>query len=348
MTDLNIALFDKTLEQDITHKINFKTKPVGSLGSLEKVALQIALVQQSLSPELVNPHIVVFAGDHGIAKEGVSAYPQEVTYQMVMNFVNGGAAINVFCRQNGLNLQVVDAGVNYDLSGLDKVIHAKVGYGTRNFLDKPAMTETELKKCFEEGVRVVDALYDEKCNIVGFGEMGIGNTSAASMIMHKLTGLPIEKCCGKGTGLNEEQLGDKISILKEASYRVKQTGLSPEDILMEFGGYEIAMMCAAMLQVARKKMIVLVDGFIASSAFLCAYKIDPAVKEYALFCHQSEEYGHRHLLEILEVKPLLNFNLRLGEGTGCALAYPIVQNAVAFLNDMASFESAGVSNKRPE
>lgn len=332
------------LKEQLQHKINSKTKPIGALGMLEKLALQIGTIQNSLTPSLKKPTIIVFAGDHGIANEGVSAYPQEVTYQMVMNFLHGGAAINVFSTQHGINLKIVDAGVNFDFDKYENLINAKIDKGTKSFLHQKAMTETQLLQCFEKGKEIVTQLANEGCNVVGFGEMGIGNTSSASMLMSYLCNLPIENCVGRGTGLNDEQLQHKIAILKQAK-AFHGNIENPKEVLQTFAGFEMAQMCAAMLSAFENNMILLVDGFIASNAFLVAYKINPLIKNNAIFCHLSDESGHQHLLNFLQAEPILKLNMRLGEGTGCAIAYPIIESAVAFLNNMASFESAGVTNK---
>ena len=342
MTNFNISKVSTNLSTEIQHKIDFKTKPLGALGTLEKVALQIANIQQNLSPILLNPHLVVFAADHGLAREGVSKYPPEVTFQMVLNFVGGGAAINVFSKQNGLTLQVVDAGVMGDFPETLPIIHQKVAHGTKSSLQESAMTLSEATKCIALGARIVQDISATGCNIIGFGEMGIGNTSAASLLMSKICNLPINDCVGRGTGVDDEGLKHKISILKQVSERHKNV-VNPLEILASVGGLEIAQMVGGMLQAAQNQMIILVDGFIATSAFLVAYALEPNILDYAIFCHQSDESGHRLMLEYLKVEPLLKLNLRLGEGTGCALAYPLIQAAVNFLNEMASFESAGVS-----
>jgi nicotinate-nucleotide--dimethylbenzimidazole phosphoribosyltransferase len=334
----------KELEKDLQHKIDTKTKPVGALGMLEALALQIGKVQSSLHPELKNPHILVFAGDHGIARDGVSAYPQEVTYQMVMNFLGGGAAINAFSRQHGIGLKVVDAGVNFNFEPSPGLIDQKIAHGTRSFLHEKAMTGEQCMAALEKGAALVEKLHTGGCNVIGFGEMGIGNTAAAAAIMSKICQLPIEVCVGRGTGVNDEQLQTKIRILQEAMEKHKPV-CDPLDILETFGGFEIAQICGAMLRAAVLKMLVLVDGFIASAAFLVAQAMAPAIKDYAILCHQSEEKGHQKMIEFLAMKPVLNLNMRLGEGTGCAVAYPVIASAVHFLNDMASFESAGVSDK---
>jgi nicotinate-nucleotide--dimethylbenzimidazole phosphoribosyltransferase len=333
------------LKEKLQHKIDFKTKPLGALGTLEKLALQIGTVQNSLSPTLQNPTIVVFAGDHGIAKEGVSAYPQEVTFQMVSNFLNGGAAINVFCKQHNIDLKIVNSGVNFDFEPNQNLIDAKIANGTTSFLQAKAMTETQLEQCLAKGNEIVSQVFETGCNVIGFGEMGIGNTSSAAMLMSYLCDFPIEKCVGRGTGLNDAQLENKISVLKQAQQFHGEINSSngAKQVLQTFGGFEIAQMCGAMLAAFEKNMLILVDGFIATSAFLVAYKLNAAIKNNAIFCHLSDEFGHQNLLNYLKAEPLLKLEMRLGEGTGCAVAYPIIESAVAFLNNMASFESAGVS-----
>jgi nicotinate-nucleotide--dimethylbenzimidazole phosphoribosyltransferase len=330
------------IKEQLQHKIDFKTKPLGALGTLEKIALQIGTIQNTLSPQLNKPTILVFAGDHGIANEGVSAYPQEVTFQMVMNFLQGGAAVNVFAAQNDIALKVVDAGVNFDFEPNDKLINLKIGKGTKSFLVDKAMSETELEKCFVEAEKIVTDIFNDGCNVIGFGEMGIGNTSAATMLMSSICNLPVEKCVGRGTGLNDEQLNKKIEILNRAKSFHGDIS-DAKEVLMTYGGFEIAQICAAMLEAKKKNMLILVDGFIASAAFLVAHKINPAILKNAIFCHLSDEHGHKNLLNYLGVEPLLKLGMRLGEGTGCAVAYPLIVSAIKFLNDMASFESAGVS-----
>lgn len=332
------------ISTEIQHKIDFKTKPTGALGMLEKLALQIALIEQNPSPILLNPHLVVFAADHGLAREGVSKYPLEVTYQMVLNFVSGGAAINVFSKQNGFNLQVVDAGVMGDFPPTLPIIHQKVGHGTKSSLHESAMTLLEVEKCIELGAKVVQDISEKNCNVIGFGEMGIGNTSSASLLMSKICDIPLVDCVGKGTGMDDDGLKHKIAVLANVLNK-HQEEESTLQTLANLGGFEIAQMAGAMLQAAQNQMIVLVDGFIATSAFLVAHALEPNVLDYAIFCHQSDESGHKRMLEYLNVEAILKLNLRLGEGTGCALAYPIIQSAVNFLNEMASFESAGVSGE---
>ncbi len=344
MIDFSIKHVDESLEPMLQNKIDFKTKPTGSLGVLEIIAKQIGKVQNSLEPQLLNPHLIVFAADHGLAKEGVSAYPQEVTHQMVLNFLGGGAGISVFCKQNDIKLKVVDSGVNHDFGTIEGIIDKKVGNGTNSSLGDNAMTNDQMNQAIRNGANVVKENVGPDCNIIGFGEMGIGNTSSASLIMHYLTEIPLNQCIGKGTGLEDDQLAKKLRILENV---VSHHGAiaNPEAILKSVGGYEIAQMTGAFLQAASEGKIVMVDGFIATAAFAVAAAIQPQILDYAIFSHQSDESGHAAFLQYLKAKPILNLSLRLGEGTGCALAYPIVKSAVAFLNQMASFEEASVSNK---
>jgi nicotinate-nucleotide--dimethylbenzimidazole phosphoribosyltransferase len=333
---------DPEICEALQQKIDNKTKPAGSLGLLEVLAKQIGTVFQTLEPKITKPNIVVFAADHGIGNHGVSAYPQDVTRQMVINFLEGGAAINVFCKQNNIELTIVDAGVNYDFPTNANLVSAKIGKGTQSFLHCPAMSLTELELCFEKGREVVNTIFETGCNCIGFGEMGIGNTSTASVLMSILLELPIENCVGKGTGVVDEKLIQKQNILKKALDNYNGSS-DLESKLAYFGGFEIMQMAGAMLQAKQNNMLILVDGFICTVAFLIAYKMNPSVKENAIFCHSSAEKGHQKILDYLHVQPLLQLDLRLGEGTGCAVAFPIIQSAVCFLNDMASFETAGVS-----
>lgn len=332
--------FTKLLQQ----KIDNKTKPTGSLGILESLAKQIGTVFQTLEPKITKPNIVVFAADHGIANHGVSAYPQDVTRQMVTNFLEGGAAINVFCKQNNIALTIVDAGVNYDFPTNTKLVSAKIGKGTQSFLQSSAMSLTELDLCFSKGREIINSIFETGCNCIGFGEMGIGNTSTASVLMSVLMELPIEDCVGKGTGVVDEKLLQKQNILKKALDNYNGSN-DLQSKLAYFGGFEIMQMAGGMLQAKENNMLILVDGFICTVAFLIACKMKPSVIENAIFCHSSAEQGHQKIVDYLNVRTVLQLDLRLGEGTGCAVAFPIIQSAVIFLNEMASFESAGVSGQ---
>ena len=341
-----IAPLDTELNAALQHKIDAKTKPLGSLGQLEQIAWQIGRIQKTLSPKLAEPHLLIFAGDHGAAKVGISPFPQEVTWQMVENFLAGGAAISVFARHNGLSLKVVDAGVAHDFGERDCLINAKIGHGTRNYIDEPAMSAAECAAARAKGAEIAHQLADAGCTVLGFGEMGIGNTASASLITAALTGAPLADCVGRGTGHDDAGLARKRDLLAKASARAALPA-NPDamTVLAEFGGYEIVMMAGAMLGAAERGITLLIDGFIVTSALLAATRIVPAVREYCVFCHRSAEPGHRIQIEALQADPLIDLGLRLGEGSGAGLAWPLVRAAVAFLNEMASFESAGVSEK---
>ena len=342
-----ISPLGNELDSALQHKIDTKTKPHGALGQLERLALQIGRIQKTLTPSFDKPHILVFAGDHGAAKAGVSAFPQEVTWQMVENFLAGGAGINAFSHQNGLALKVIDAGVAHDFGKRDNLINAKVGQGTRNYIDEPAMTAAECASALAQGADIARALADTGCNVVGFGEMGIGNTAAASLITTALTGVSLAECVGRGTGHDDAGLARKRELLTRAFARAALPA-DPEvmTVLGEFAGFEIVMMAGAMLGAAERGMTLLIDGFIVTSALLAAARIAPKIRDYCIFCHCSAEPGHRAQLAALQADPLIDLGLRLGEGTGVALAWPLVQAAVTFLNEMASFESAGVSDRK--
>jgi nicotinate-nucleotide--dimethylbenzimidazole phosphoribosyltransferase len=344
-----------TLQEQLQQKINNKTKPLGALGMLEELALKIGTIQNSLSPAINKPHVVVFAGDHGITATGkVNPYPQAVTAQMVLNFVNGGAAINVFTKQHNIGLTVVDAGVNVDFDASLPIVHAKINHGTADYSAFNAMSIEEVNEAIEKGGNIVQELFDEGCNTIGFGEMGIGNTSSASLIMHHLLNLPLSECVGRGTGSTDEQLLRKLATLEDVSrlHELNRDDITPTQLLCRIGGFEIAMMAGAYLKAAKLNMVIVVDGFISTASLLVAERLayhDTAFPPFSgwglVFAHCSDENGHRKMLEHLNAKPVLQLCMRLGEGTGAALAIPLLQSAVAFLNEMASFESAGVSGK---
>jgi len=332
------------IKEQLINKINHKTKPIGSLGKLDEIALQIGEIQNSLSPEIKNPTIIVFASDHGLADAGVSPFPKSVTQQMVTNFLNEGAAINVLCKQHDIELKVVDAGVDADFNPHPNLIQAKVSKGTKNMLESPAMTMDECKKAIRTGGEIVSEQFNNECNIIGFGEMGIGNTSSASLIMSKITGLDVKECTGKGTGHDQNGLKLKKEILKQVIEK-HSVGADPLEILATFGGFEIAMITGAFLKASELNMTIMVDGFVVTSALLIAHKLNPNLLKNCIFTHESNEQGHRKMIEFLKAKPILNLDMRLGEGTGAAVTFPIIQSAVNLLKEMASFEEAGVSNK---
>jgi nicotinate-nucleotide--dimethylbenzimidazole phosphoribosyltransferase len=332
---------DAVLSAQLDLAINNKTKPPGSLGVLEALAKQISLIQQTLQPQISAPAIIVFAGDHGVVAENISAYPQSVTWQMVENFLAGGAAINVFARQNGCALHIVDAGVNHDFEARAGLLDRKVMHGTHNFAQQPAMSAAQCAQAMQYGADLIADSSDG--NTIGFGEMGIGNTTAAAAIMHAMTGLPAAECVGAGTGLAKDGIARKAAVVRDAV--ALHAASAPLAVLAAFGGCEIAMMAGAMLAAAERRMVILIDGFIVTSALLVAARLQPAVLDYCIFTHCSNEHGHRQMLAYLEARPLLQMDLRLGEGSGSALALPLVQAAVNFLNQMATFESAAVSQQ---
>ena len=339
----NITPPSQRVKPALLEKIQQKTKPLGALGVLENLSLQIGLIQQNLAPSLNLPTMLVFAGDHGIANAGVSAYPQAVTAQMVQNFLNGGAAINVFTRQHNMALHIIDSGVNADFSDAPHLIQAKIAYGTQNFLAMPAMTQAQCLAAINKGAEIAESCIRQGSNVIGLGEMGIGNTASASCLMALLCDLPIEACVGRGTGLDDAGLANKINTLQKALDFHAIDRKNPLTILATFGGFEIAMMVGAILKAAEEKCIILMDGFICTAALLVAHKLYPHVLDYCIFSHCSDEAGHKKMLNALNVVPLLQLNLRLGEGSGAALAYPLIVSAVNFLNEMASFASANVS-----
>lgn len=338
-----VAPVDRSLEAALRRKIDNKTKPLGALGRLEDLALQVGLVQRSLEPSLAKPHIVVLAGDHGAAKAGISAYPQDVTWQMVENFLAGGAAINVFARANGIGLTVVDAGVNHEFGSRPNLVDAKIAPGTANYLEGPAMSAAQRDAALAKGAEIVGRLVADGVDVVGFGEMGIGNTAAASLITHCLSGASLVDCVGRGTGLDDAGLARKRELLGQALARYTGARDDALAVLAQFGGFEIATMAGGMLAAARAGRIVLVDGFICGAAALVAARVAPAFLDYAVFCHASAEPGHKAQMAALGAKPLVDLGMRLGEGTGAAVAWPLLRAACAFVNEMASFESAGVS-----
>jgi len=332
---------DAALVARLQHKIDHKTKPQGALGQMEVLALQLGLIQRSESIAFDAPQIVVFAADHGIAAEGVSAFPQAVTVQMVGNMLAGGAAINVFARQHGFALRVVDAGVAAELADHPQLIKRKIAPGTRNICDAPAMSPAQADAALQAGMAVVQGLPG---NVVAFGEMGIANTSAAALLLARLAGLPLADVVGRGTGLDDAQLAHKQAVLTRALTRHADVR-EPLPVLAALGGFEIAMMSGAMLQAASGRRVILVDGFIAGAAALVACRLAPQARDYMVFCHRSAERGHHLLLAHLQATALLDLDMRLGEGTGALLAWPLLQSAALFMAEMASFDSAGVSGK---
>ena len=340
----------------LQHKIDNLNKPKGSLGRLEELAFQIGMIQQTLMPVLRHPVHLLFGADHGIEREGVSVSPREVTWQQMANFTRCGGGVNMFCRQHGFELHLIDVGVDHDLSAFPAILNRKVApHGTANFLHGPAMTEEQCEKALSVGREQVDSAFAEGCNIISIGEMGIANTSPSSIWMSLLLGLPLEQCVGAGAGLNSEGIRHKLDVLKRSieameaieAIDAKDTidaidsidSKQPLRYLMRyFGGFEMVAAIGAMLRAAELRMVVLVDGFIMSACALMASRLMPSFMDFAIFCHSGDESGHQLMLERMGAKPLLHLGLRLGEGTGALCAFPIIDSAVRMINEMGNFE----------
>jgi nicotinate-nucleotide--dimethylbenzimidazole phosphoribosyltransferase len=320
------------------------TKPHGALGDLEPLAAQVCAVQCTLAPAVTAPVAVVFAADHGVADRGVSAYPREVTRQMVQNFLGGGAAISVLARALGMPLWIVDAGVDGECPAHPQLIHAKIRAGTRDFVVGPAMTASECHAALQQGSAIIGRVVAAPSNTVLLGEMGIGNTASAALLTHALTAMPLADCVGRGTGLDDPGLAGKLATLGTALAR-RAPCADPVELLTEFGGYEIAMLVGAILGATARRLLVIVDGFTVTVAAALAARLDAHVLDYCVFGHVSAEKAHRALLAHLKVRPLLDLGMRLGEGSGAAVALPIVQAALALFTQMATFAGAGVSEK---
>ena len=330
---------NSNLSKDLQSKLDNKTKPIGALGRLENLALRIGLILGNKNPELIQPQMLVCAADHGLTAEGISAYPSDVTWQMVENFLAGGAAVSVLSKQNNISLNVVDCGVRHDFSPREGLIIQKVSNGTANSLYEPAMSNEECQKAMNNGMNITLSLPG---NALLIGEMGIGNSSAAAMLLSRLTDNDIGSCTGSGTGMFGDDLKTKTVIIEKVLKKHKDAK-EPLDALAAFGGLEIATLAGAVIQAASERRVIVVDGFIASSAVLVASKIEPAVLDYCIFSHRSDEQGHSLMLRGMGADPLLDLKLRLGEGSGAALAWPLLMSACAIIREMASFETAGVS-----
>jgi len=323
----------------LSAKIDNKTKPLRSLGRIESLAAQIACIQYNLTPTMSNCELTIFAADHGMANAGVSAFPQAVTRQMVLNFLDGGAASNVFCDALGIAVRVVDAGVAGEPIQHPNLISVPIAPGTNNAIESAAMTKEQCLAAIKQGEELASI---SSANAVCYGEMGIGNTSSASLLCHKLLHLSLGDITGAGTGLNADGIKNKLDFLRTASNRTEQN-LTGIDALCEYGGFEIAMMVGAIIGSAANSKLIIVDGFIATAAAVVALNLEPTVARNLIYSHQSEERGHQKVLSALDAQPLLRLNLRLGEGTGALLAWPLVKSAAAMLNNMASFDSANIS-----
>lgn len=346
MRTYNIHKPDAALLDAIRHKIDNLNKPKGSLGRLEDLAMQICLIQQTLTPKLNNPCHLLFGGDHGIEHEKVSISPREITWQQMLNFAKGGGGVNMFCRQHGFKLYLVDVGVDYDLSNCHEIYNRKIAPGTANFIDGPAMSEEQYRQALDVGAEFVDKCHADGCNIVCVGEMGIANTSPSSVWMSLFGDIPLDECIGAGAGLDNAGIKHKSDVLNRAVDRFIYTtgGKADTDTLIRyFGGFEMVSAVGAMLRAAELGLIVLVDGFIMTACALAAVRLYPEAKEYMIFGHVGDENGHRRLLDLLGAQPLLNLGLRLGEGTGALCAYPIVESAVRMINEMNNFDNAHIT-----
>jgi nicotinate-nucleotide--dimethylbenzimidazole phosphoribosyltransferase len=339
-----IAAVDETIRSAARCRLDSLTKPLGALGNLEAIAAQVCAIQRTLEPGILDPVAVVFAADHGVAERGVSAYPRAVTQQMVQNFLRGGAAISVLARSQRMKLWVVDAGVDGDCGAHPQLIDAKIRGGTRDFVDQAAMTPSECHAALDRGRCIVDRAVVSPCNTLLLGEMGIGNTAAAALLMHALTAIPLPACVGRGTGLDDQGLRKKRAILTTALAR-RALPEDPLELLAEFGGYEIAMLVGAFLGAAARRLVIVVDGFTVTVAAALAARIDGNVLGYCIFGHCSAEHAHRALLARLQAEPVLDLGMRLGEASGAALALPVIRAAVDLFTQMATFEGAGVSEK---
>ncbi|MGM0876647.1 MAG: nicotinate-nucleotide--dimethylbenzimidazole phosphoribosyltransferase [Bacillota bacterium] len=333
--------------QEAREYINTLTKPIGSLGKLEELAIQLSGITNQVFSEVSRPGIVVFAADHGITDMGVSAYPKEVTTQMVYNFLNGGAAINVFAKQINALLKIVDIGVASDINH-EHLLHKKIKHGTNNYVYENAMTNAEATQALFVGIETAQQLIDEGARCIIVGEMGIGNTTTASTIVSVITGCSVEEAVGLGTGISNESRKNKVSIISKALAERKPNRKDAIDILTKVGGLEVAGMAGTIIKAAEQKVPVILDGFISTSAALLAVLLEEKVKDYLIAGHLSKEPGHYHALSFLHKTPLLNLDLRLGEGTGAALSFPLLEAATRMMKEMATFQSAGIANKSQE
>ena len=345
MRPFHINPTDKALLPAITDKIDNLNKPKGSLGRLESIATQLCLIQQTLSPTLSHPCHLLLGADHGIEREGVSVSPREVTWQQMVNFSRGGGGVNMFCRQHGFHLRIIDMGVDHDLSTIQGIIDRKIAWGTDNFLYGPAMTQEQMDKAIDTGALLAEQCHEEGCNILCIGEMGIANTSPSSIWMSLLGNLPLDECIGAGAGLASAGVAHKRTVLRKAVelYLKTNDAHDVEQLMRYFGGFEMVGAIGAMLRAAELGMTIMVDGFIMTACMLVAARLQPAITDYAIFGHCGNESGHRRMLQLLDVQPLLSLGLCLGEGTGALCAYPIIDSAVRMINEMNDFEHANIT-----
>ena len=345
MKAFNIQPVNRSLQAAIQQKIDNLNKPKGSLGRLEELAMQVCLIQQTLEPSLAHPCHLLLGGDHGIEREGVSVSPREVTWQQMINFTRGGGGVNMFCRQHGFKLRIVDVGVDFDFqmdNGRLKIEDYKIARGTKNFLYEPAMSAEEFDRAIQIGSDLVDDCIAEGCRVLSIGEMGIANTSPSSIWMHLFCKIPLEECIGAGAGLDTPGIRHKYEVLSNAVERYNRLNL-PISPIVFFGGFEMVTAIGAMLRAAERHLVVLVDGFIMTACALAATRLYPAAQDYMIFTHCGDESGHRKMLDAMRARPLLHLGLRLGEGTGALCAFPIVDSAVRMMNEMNNFDNAKIT-----
>ena len=334
------------MRQAIIDKIDNLNKPKGSLGHLEELALQICLIEQTLTPTLHNPCHLLFGADHGIEREGVSVSPREITWQQMINFTRGGGGVNMFCRQHGFKLRLVDVGVDYDLAMYPDIINRKIANGTANFLYEPAMSIEQYQQALNVGAEMADACFNDGSDIICIGEMGIANTSPSSIWMSLFGNIPLGECVGAGAGLDNEGIRHKYEVLNKAIENFKSSGLdcsNTENIIRYFGGFEMVAAIGAMLRAAECHLIIMVDGFIMTACALAASRLYPDIIDYMVFGHSGDEGGHARMLGLLNAKPLLSLGLRLGEGTGALCSFPIIDSAVRMINEMNNFQNANIT-----
>ena len=345
MKEFNISSIDRSMLAAIQEKIDNLNKPKGSLGRLEELAMQICLIQQTLVPSLAHPCHLLLGGDHGIEREGVSVSPREVTWQQMINFTRGGGGVNMFCRQHGFKLRIVDVGVDYDFSDVDGIIDRKIARGTKNFLYEPAMSEEEFDRAIQIGSDLVDDCIAEGCRILSIGEMGIGNTSPSSIWMSIFGDIPLKNCIGAGAGLDNDGIRHKYEVLSKALKNYQASIHQPSTIshLTYFGGIEMISAIGVMLRAAEHHLIILIDGFIMTACAIAAIRLYPAAQDYMIFTHCGDESGHKMMLDIVDARPLLHLGLRLGEGTGALCAFPIIDSAVRMMNEMNNFQKARIT-----
>ncbi len=345
MIKFNIVKPEENIKSEIQKKIDNLNKPKGSLGMLEDIALKICMIQHTTSPSLSHPCHLLLGADHGIEKEGVSLSPRDVTWQQMINFTHGGGGVNMFCRQHGFDLRIVDLGVDHDLSEYKEIRNMKIAYGTKDFLYEDAMTAEEMEIALQNGAKLADECIEDGCNVLCIGEMGIANTSPSSIWLHIFGKVPLEECIGAGSGVGGAQLQHKFDVLKKSVERYARLYDTDDaySIIRNFGGFEMVGAIGAMLRAAEKKVTILVDGFIMSACMLAASILYPEVLHYAIFGHCGDEHAHARMLSLMNVKPILSLGLRLGEGTGALCAYPIIESSIRMINEMNNFENANIT-----